>query len=291
MRKYIKVRKRKWFCKTGSDVIDNLACKQNGVCWSCNLASRHRNVFRGIRYNYLESTATTKRYGYSVRFFRVLCSQTGRIRKNFKCSNYENRRIIRTRNYLNRLLKPLTRYLERATISLRGNCRRIREGYWFFWGVDYSAYCNDNKERGSWYAKSSTYLILNARILLRCVSRFIITRWAWLALQICYCTQNSSYELLNVRSGAAGTPLFRHLVLQMRSFSRARERILHFVTSLPVLQNHFRFLIFYIFPHLLNQTSFSCIGHLLANLNILDFYQASFNCVRHLLVLSDTFSL
>ena len=77
------------------------------------------------------SRAQQQRNATATQFdsFRVLCSQTGRIRKNFKCSNYDNRRIIRTRNYLNRLLKPLTRYLERATISLRGNCRRIREGY------------------------------------------------------------------------------------------------------------------------------------------------------------------
>ena len=40
------------------------------------------------------------------------------------------------------------------------------------------------------------------------------------------------------------------------------------MTSLPVLQNQFRFLIFY-FLHLLNQTPFSCIGQLLAKLNIL----------------------
>ena len=47
-----------------------------------------------------ESTATMKRHRYLVRFFRVLCSLTGRIQKNFKCSNYENLRIIGTRNYL-----------------------------------------------------------------------------------------------------------------------------------------------------------------------------------------------
>ena len=39
-------------------------------------------------YDY-ESTAATKRHGFSVRFFRLLCSQTGRIRRNFNCSNYE----------------------------------------------------------------------------------------------------------------------------------------------------------------------------------------------------------
>ena len=65
------------------------------------------------------------------RFFRVLCSQNGRIRKNFKCSNYENRRIRRARNLLNQQLTPITWHFERATGSLRGNCRKIREGYWF----------------------------------------------------------------------------------------------------------------------------------------------------------------
>ena len=45
-----------------------------------------------------------------------------------------------------------------------------------------------------------------------------------------------------------------------------------------------------LFPHLLNQTSFSCVGHLLTKLNILQFYRTSFTCVGHLLVLSDTFS-
>ena len=39
-------------------------------------------------YDY-EGTATTKRHGFSVRFFRPFCSQTGRIRRNFNCSNYE----------------------------------------------------------------------------------------------------------------------------------------------------------------------------------------------------------
>ena len=60
-----------------------------------------------------ESTATTKRHSYSARFFRLLCSQTGRIRKNFKCSNYENRRIIYAQEinligYLHQLLGIFT---------------------------------------------------------------------------------------------------------------------------------------------------------------------------------------
>ena len=89
----------------------------------------------------------------------VLCLQTGRIQKNFKCSNYENPRIIRTRNYLIRfILKPLTWYLERATMSLRGSCRRIREGYGLVLGISHSAYCNDNKERGSQKTTVSTRL-------------------------------------------------------------------------------------------------------------------------------------
>ena len=60
--------------------------KQNSLFWSSNLASRYIKVFHGIKpYDY-ESTATTKRHSYSVRFFRR------RIRRNFlKChgSNYE----------------------------------------------------------------------------------------------------------------------------------------------------------------------------------------------------------
>ena len=56
-----------------------------------------------------DSTAKTKRHSYSARFFRLLCLQTGRIRKNFKCSDYENRRIIYTQEinligYLHQLL-------------------------------------------------------------------------------------------------------------------------------------------------------------------------------------------
>ena len=104
---------------------------QNGVCWSCNLAPTYRKVFLGIKYNDYQSTATTKRLSYPVRFFRVLCSQNGRIWKNFKCSNYENPRIIRARNVLNQQLTPVTWHFERATGSLPGNCRRILEGYWF----------------------------------------------------------------------------------------------------------------------------------------------------------------
>ena len=45
--------------------------------------------FMGIEpYDY-ENTAATKGHGFSVLFFRHLFSQTGRIRRNFNCSNYE----------------------------------------------------------------------------------------------------------------------------------------------------------------------------------------------------------
>ena len=71
------------------------------------MAPRYRKVFHGIKYNDYQSTATTKRRSYPVRFFRVLCSQNRRIRKNFKCSNYENPRIIRARNLLNQQLTPV----------------------------------------------------------------------------------------------------------------------------------------------------------------------------------------
>ena len=54
-----------------------------------NVASRYIEVFQGIKHYYNESTATTKCHGYSVWFFRLLCSQTGGIWRNFNCSNYE----------------------------------------------------------------------------------------------------------------------------------------------------------------------------------------------------------
>ena len=47
--------------------------KQYGVCWSCNLASRYIKVFYGIKNCDYESTATTKRHDYSVRFYWLLC--------------------------------------------------------------------------------------------------------------------------------------------------------------------------------------------------------------------------
>ena len=116
---------RKW-CQSYPDCPKFDTWKQNSVCGSCNLASRNRKFFHGIKHNEYKSTRTTKRHSYSVQFFTLLCSQTGRIRKNFKCSNLlENRRIIRTGNYLNRLLTPVNWHLERATMSLQGNCRRI----------------------------------------------------------------------------------------------------------------------------------------------------------------------
>ena len=80
------MRKRKWFCKTESDLITYPDCSQNKM-----VSARVANikVVHGIKHYDYESTATTKRHGYSVRFFRLLCSQTGRIRRNLNCSNYE----------------------------------------------------------------------------------------------------------------------------------------------------------------------------------------------------------
>ena len=79
------------------------AWKQNGVCCNCNLASRHTKVFHGNWAHDYESTAATKRHGFLVRFFRPLCSQTGRIRRNFNCSNCEKFEESYTQE-INRLL-------------------------------------------------------------------------------------------------------------------------------------------------------------------------------------------
>ena len=50
-------------------------------------ASKYIKVFHGIKHYDYGSTATTKRHSCSVRFFRLLCSKTGRIRRNFNCCN------------------------------------------------------------------------------------------------------------------------------------------------------------------------------------------------------------
>ena len=87
--------------------------KQNGG----NLpASKYKKVFHGVKHYDYESTATTKRYSYSVRFFRLLCSQTGRIRRNFNCSNYEKfeesyAQEINLIDYLHQLLGILNELL------------------------------------------------------------------------------------------------------------------------------------------------------------------------------------
>ena len=69
---------------------------------------------QGIKTFFMESStviarAQQPRNATAAQFVSlVLCSQTGRIRKNFKCSHYENRRIIQEITlfglYLNRLL-------------------------------------------------------------------------------------------------------------------------------------------------------------------------------------------
>ena len=136
------MRKRKWFCKTGSDVSTYPDCSQ---IWSVKtkwsllklqFGFRHIKVFHGITHYDYESTAATKHHSDSVQLFRLLCSQTGRIRRNFNCSNYENRRIIR-------LLKPVALHLERATMSL------------YFQGIA------EEFERGmDWFEESSTQPIV-----------------------------------------------------------------------------------------------------------------------------------
>ena len=143
------MRKRKWPHKTGSEFDP---WKQNGVCCSCNLPSRYLKVFHGIKHNDYESITTTKRHSYSVRFFRPLCSQTRRIRKNEKkwSTRIEESYAQETTliGYLHQLLCILNEW---ATMSLPGNCRTIQEGYTeLVWGVGYSAYCNDNRGRRSW---------------------------------------------------------------------------------------------------------------------------------------------
>ena len=136
------MRKRKWFCKTGSDVSTYPDCSQ---IWSVKtkwsllklqVGFRHIKVFHGIKHYDYESTATTKHHSESVQLFRLLCSQTRRMRRNFNCSKYENRRIIR-------LLKPVTLHLERATMSL------------YFQGIA------EEFERGmDWFEESSTQPIV-----------------------------------------------------------------------------------------------------------------------------------
>lgn len=141
------VRSKRWgsgmILQTRSDVIMYPGClqmqnavlwKQNGICWSWNLASRYRKVFHGIKYNDYESTATMKRHSYSVWFFRVLCSQTGRIWKNSKNSkNYKNRRIIRTRSYLHWLLTPVTRHLKwTMCLHLMLHGKFVYAGMWLY---------------------------------------------------------------------------------------------------------------------------------------------------------------
>ena len=77
---------RKW-CHCVPRLLANLIRenKMVAICW----ASKYIKLFHGIKLYDDGSTATTKHHSYSVRFFRLLCSQTGRIRRNFNCSNYE----------------------------------------------------------------------------------------------------------------------------------------------------------------------------------------------------------
>ena len=83
---------------------------QNGVSWSLNLVPRYRKVFHGIKYIDYQSTAITKRRGYPVRFFRVLCWHDGRIQKNFK--------VHMTRNFLLAHLEELSKWWRMAFILL-----------------------------------------------------------------------------------------------------------------------------------------------------------------------------
>ena len=75
---------RKW-CHCVPRLLENLI-RENKMVAICR-ASKYIKVIHGIKHYDYGSTATTKRHSYSVRFFRLLCSQTGRIRRNFNCSN------------------------------------------------------------------------------------------------------------------------------------------------------------------------------------------------------------
>ena len=77
---------RKW-CHCLPRLLANLI-RENKMVAICR-GSKYLKVFHGIKHYDYGSTATTKRHSYSVQFFRLLCSQTGRIRRNFNCSNYE----------------------------------------------------------------------------------------------------------------------------------------------------------------------------------------------------------
>ena len=125
------MRKRKSFGKTGSDVIDDIPCKQNGVCWSCYFASKYRNVF--IELSTMIARAQQQRHATATQFDsselfvcrleeheRTLCVLTTRIEESYAQEISFSIRFI---------LKALTWYLEQAIMSLRGNCRRSRERY------------------------------------------------------------------------------------------------------------------------------------------------------------------
>ena len=77
---------RKW-CHCVPRLLANLI-RENKMVAICR-ASKYITVFHGVEHYDYGSTATTKRRSYSVRFFRLLCSQTGRMRRNLNCSNYE----------------------------------------------------------------------------------------------------------------------------------------------------------------------------------------------------------
>ena len=77
---------RKW-CHCVPRLLENLI-RENKMVAICR-ASKYTKVFHGVKHYDYGSTATTKCHSYSVRFFRLLCSQTGRIRRNFNCCNYE----------------------------------------------------------------------------------------------------------------------------------------------------------------------------------------------------------
>ena len=99
------------------------------------MASRYKNVFHGIKHGDCESTATTKRYSHSVRFsatelFVCRLEKHERALSVLTEESYEQEITLIGYSTIHQLLQWNP---ERATMSLRGNSRRIGEVYmdWF----------------------------------------------------------------------------------------------------------------------------------------------------------------
>ena len=127
---------------------------QNGVSWSLNLVPTYKKVFHGIKCIDYQSTATTKRRGYLVRFFRVLCWRLARVWE----SSYFN---FNSRGALIR---------EPSRISLRRvgvmHCKTWR---YVFWELSAITWMFDVRKAPSWSS-----LILGAVCTLR--KRFPLRR-------------------------------------------------------------------------------------------------------------------